>query len=94
MPKFYWKVKIILLLIAITNILVIVDCIYKHPYFAIEEFNVIFEQTMEKISAENKEICLLGDFTIVLLKIDAENTIDEYYNIMRTNFLMSHNSSY
>ena len=41
---------------------------------------------MEKISAGNKEICLLGHFTNVLLKIDAENKIVECYNIMSTNF--------
>ena len=66
---------------------IIVDCIYKHPCLGIEEFNVLFVQTMEKISAENKEIRLLGDFTIVLLKIDGENKIDEYYNIMSTHYL-------
>ena len=69
---------------------IIVEYIYKHSCLEIDEFNVLFEQAMKKISAENKEICLLGDFTIVLLKINAENKIDEYYNIMSTNYLMLH----
>ena len=73
---------------------IIIGCIYKHPCLDIEEFNVLFERTMEKISAENEEIYLLGDFTIDLLKIDADNKRKKYYNIMSRNFLMPHNSSY
>ena len=49
---------------------------------------------MEKISAEYQEIGLLEGFTIVLLNIDTGNKIDEYYNIMNTNFLLPHNYSY
>ena len=56
----------------------------------IDEFNVLFEQTMEKISAENKEIYLLGDFNIDLLKIEDQNKNDEFYNIICTNFLVPH----
>ena len=33
---------------------IIVGC--KHPCLDIEEFNVLFRQAMEEISAENKEI--------------------------------------
>ena len=69
---------------------IIVGCIYRHPLMDIDEFNVLFEQAMEKISAENKEIYLLGDFNIDLLKIDNENKIDELYNIISTNFLVPH----
>ena len=60
----------------------------------IDEFIVFFEQIMEKISAENKEIYLLGDFNIDLLKIDDESKIDEFYNAICMNFLVPHNSSY
>ena len=34
------------------------------------EFNTLFENTMEKLSFENKELYLLGDYNIDLLKTD------------------------
>ena len=43
---------------------------------------MFYLNVMEKITAENKEMFLLGDFNIDLLKIDDENKIDEFYNIM------------
>ena len=69
---------------------VIVGCIYKHPSMDIDEFNALFEQTMDKISSENKDIYLLGDFNINLLKIDEDNKIDEFYNVICSNFLVPH----
>ena len=56
----------------------------------IDEFNALFEQTMDKISSENKDIYLLGDFNINLLKIDEDNKIDEFYNVICSNFLVPH----
>ena len=52
----------------------------------INEFNTLFENTMEKFSFVNKELYLLGDFNIDLLKTDAN--IDEFYNIISSNFLV------
>ena len=57
----------------------------------IDDFNILFEQVMDKISKENKEIYLLGDFNIDLLKIDDENNgkkNDEFYNVISTKFLV------
>ena len=44
---------------------------------------------MEKLSFENKELYLLGDFNIELLKTDDDANIDEYYNIS-SNCLVLH----
>ena len=44
----------------------IVGCIYKHPDMDIDYFDSLFEEVMEKISAENKDIFLLGDFNLDL----------------------------
>ena len=44
---------------------------------------------MEKLSFENKELYLLGDYNIDVLKTDDDN-IDEYYNIISSNFLVPH----
>ena len=41
---------------------IIIGCIYKHPKLDINEFNTLFENTMEKLSFENKELYLLGDY--------------------------------
>ena len=63
---------------------IIVGCIYKHPKMDIDDFNTLFEAVMDKITKERKEIYLLGDFNIDLLKVDDEvhgQKIDEYYNI-------------
>ena len=40
----------------------IIGCIYRHPCMDIDDFNVNFEELMEKISSENKEVFLVGDF--------------------------------
>ena len=69
---------------------IIVGCIYKHPSMDIDEFNSLFEILMEKLSNENKEIYLIGDFNLDLLKIDDENKIEEFYNIISSNLLVPH----
>ena len=56
----------------------------------INEFNTLFENAMEKLSFENKELYLLGDYNIDLLKTDDDDNIDEYYNIKSSNFLVPH----
>ena len=43
---------------------------------------------MEKLSFENKELYLLGDFNIDLLKTDDDDNIDEYYNIISSNITL------
>ena len=45
---------------------------------------------MEKLSLENKELYLLGDYNIDLLQTDIDANIDEYYNIISSNFLVTH----
>ena len=72
---------------------IIVGCVYKHPSMDITEFNDLFEDAMEKITSENKEIYLLGDFNLDLLKLednDAGKQVDEYLNILCKNFLVPH----
>ena len=56
----------------------------------INEFNTLFENTLEKVSFENKELYLLGDHNIDLLKTDDDDNSDEYYNIISSNFLVPH----
>ena len=52
---------------------IIVGCIYKHPSLEIEEFNDDFLQLLfEKVSSENKDVFLLGDFNTDLINSDTE----------------------
>ena len=56
----------------------------------IDEFNFLCEYLMEKFSKENKEIYLIGDFDLDLLKIDDKNEIEHFYNIISSNLLVPH----
>ena len=40
------------------------------------------------LSFENNELYLLGDYNIDLLKTYGDDNIDEYYNIISSNFLV------
>ena len=49
----------------------------------IDDFNGnYFEPIMEKMSNENKEVIIMGDFNIDLMKIEDDNHINELYNII------------
>ena len=69
---------------------IIIGCIYKHPKLEINEFNTLFENTLVKLSFENKELYLLGDYNIDLLQTDVDVNIDEYYNIISSKFIVPH----
>ena len=69
---------------------IIIGCLYKHPSMDIDDFNSLFETTIEKISSENKDFYLLGDFNLDLLKIEEENKIEDFYNIISANLLVPH----
>ena len=69
---------------------IVIGCIYKHPPMDIDEFNALFEKAIEKVSSKNKEVYILGDFNIDLLKVDDQSKIDDFYNILCTHFLVPH----
>ena len=54
----------------------IVGCVYRHPSskISIHNFtNLHLDPVLQKISAENKQCVLMGDFNVDLLKIDSHN---------------------
>ena len=52
---------------------IIIGCIYKHPSMDLHEFNEDYlDPLMEKILSEDKEVFLMGDFNIDLLKVDID----------------------
>ena len=54
----------------------------------IDEFNTLFEQALDKLSNCNKEIYLLGDYNIDLLKIETDNSINDFYNSLTSNLFV------
>ena len=59
--------------------------VYRHPNDNIECFNSFLdyiESTMLKISNENKDIYVCGDFNTDLLKIEISNNYKKFYDLM------------
>ena len=65
---------------------IIIGCIYRHPNMDISEFNEYFiNPLMNKLTKEDKTFYLLGDFNIDLLKINIENKITNFFDILTSN---------
>ena len=61
-------------------------CIYKHPRMSTEEFhNQYMSQILEKISFENKEVYLLGDFNINILNFETDRPTAEIFDNIYSN---------
>ena len=64
-----------------TNI--IVGTIYRHPCMSISEFNSEYlNPILHKISSEKKQILLLGDYNIDLLKYNDDNQVMSFLDIL------------
>ena len=59
---------------------IICGCIYRHPRYDMSGFQQYMDNTLRIINSENKEIYLAGDFNTDFLKIDANNSYQEFYN--------------
>ena len=67
----------------------IVGCIYRHPGsdISIEDFtNIHLSPILRKISIENKQCVLMGDFNVELLKINTHSQSNDFYNSMSSTF--------
>ena len=61
---------------------------------AATEFNDTYLQnTLEKLSYENKDIILMGDFNIDILKYDTNNDSAAFLDMMYENFFLPYISS-
>ena len=61
---------------------IICGCIYRHPNNDLSEFLVYLESALKNMSNENKEIYILGDFNIDLLKLNDKINYLNFYNLM------------
>ena len=69
-----------------TNI--VVGCIYKHPNMDVLEFNNHLNQMLEKVSKEQKQIFLLGDFNINWLNYNAYQPTNEFLDSLASNSII------
>ena len=60
---------------------IVTGCIYRHPRYNFKDFMHYLENYLIKLTKENKEIYLCGDFNIDLLKIE-DNQNYQLYNIL------------
>ena len=69
---------------------VLCGCAYRNPNTNVDKFNDYINQTMEKISKENKLIFLIGDFNINLLNYEPHGETNDFINTMISHYLLPH----
>ena len=52
---------------------ILAGCIYRHPHNNFKDFFQYFDETLNKLVKENKELYLCGDFNFDLLKTNADH---------------------
>ena len=67
----------------------VVECIYRHPCKQQSEFNDEYLKPLsEWLISEKKEVILLGDFNIDLLKCDSNKNVSDFLDIIYSNNLL------
>ena len=67
----------------------IVGCIYRHPHMEITEFNEHFlTKLISNLKKEKKDVLLLGDFNIDLLKYDSQVAVASFLDKMYANAMI------
>ena len=74
---------------------ILVGCVYRHPSMEVNQFNSLFLNTItEKLLAEkNKEIVLLGDLSINLLKYEKDHNAADFLDQIYSTSLVPHITS-
>ena len=65
---------------------IIVGLIYRHPNADISQFSDALSTTLDEISNENKQVIILGDINIDLIKYESNHIISEYLDMLYSNF--------
>ena len=69
----------------------IVSCVYKHPCMEIDDFSCnYFQPVINKITNENKNIFISGDFNINLLNISNDEQSLNFLNNLFSNLYIPH----
>ena len=74
---------------------IIIGCIYRHPCMHLKEFNDLFIKSLiKRLTKENKkEVILLGDFNIDLIKSNSNADASEFLDVIYSNNLLPHITS-
>ena len=67
---------------------IIVGCVYKHSNMNVSGFNFLINQPLDKISKEQKQIFLLGDFNINLLNYNEHQPTNEFLDSLVSNSII------
>ena len=67
---------------------IVVGCVYKHPNMDVLDFNSLINQLIDKISKEQKQIFLLGDFNINLLNYNEHQPTNEFLDSLASNSII------
>ena len=64
---------------------IVIGCIYKHPIVDTNAFIINYlNPLLQKLHKENKQIILLGDFNIDLLKFGSNNSVDNFIDSLQS----------
>ena len=69
---------------------IICGVFYRHPHSNIDAFITFLNQTLDKISNEQKNCVLMGDFNLNLLNVDSHPSTEEFLNTFGTYFYNPH----
>ena len=67
---------------------IVVGCIYKHPNMGVLEYNNHLNQMLEKVSKEQQQICLLGEFNINLLNYNVKQLTNDFLDSLASNSII------
>ena len=63
---------------------IVCGCVYRHPRVEVDSFFNYMDSTLKKISDEEKEVYICGDFNINLLRLDRDKTPLIFSNLMNS----------
>jgi Reverse transcriptase (RNA-dependent DNA polymerase)/Endonuclease-reverse transcriptase len=66
----------------------IMGVIYKPPGKKLDEFNLEMDSLLSEISTKGKDVIMLGDFNVDLLKINEHKGTDSFYNCLTAHHLL------
>ena len=70
---------------------IVIGCIYRHPSMDLNEFNERYLNILlEKLSKENKNVFLLGDFNANLMNVENNLSISNYFDTFVSHFYVPH----
>lgn len=64
---------------------IIVAVIYRDPKTSIIDFNIMFNDCLEKLKDENKDVYIMGDFNVNLMNYSSIDHINEFVNTVYNN---------